>query len=75
MINQNQYLIEKNYFSHDLPDWNYQISQFEVPVVGLGELTIDFQTEDKKTIGVTRAHLENDAGKNIHTGSVPCWFK
>ncbi|MFY9082643.1 Asp-tRNA(Asn)/Glu-tRNA(Gln) amidotransferase subunit GatB, partial [Aliarcobacter butzleri] len=57
------------YFYPDLPS-GYQISQFEVPVVGLGELTIDFPDGRQKTIGVTRAHLENDAGKNIHSGNV-----
>src|SRR5574344_735635 len=59
----------KNYFYTDLLS-GYQISQFEVPVVGLGELTIDFPDGRQKTIGVTRAHLENDAGKNIHSGNV-----
>ncbi|MFY4842832.1 Asp-tRNA(Asn)/Glu-tRNA(Gln) amidotransferase GatCAB subunit B, partial [Aliarcobacter butzleri] len=39
-------------------------------VVGLGELTIDFPDGSQKTIGVTRAHLENDAGKNIHSVNV-----
>ena len=58
----------KNYFYPDLPN-GYQISQFEIPVVGLGELTIDFPDGRQKTIGVTRAHLENDAGKNIHAGN------
>ncbi|WP_072679447.1 Asp-tRNA(Asn)/Glu-tRNA(Gln) amidotransferase subunit GatB [Arcobacter sp. LA11] len=68
-INQKSIFNRKNYFYPDLPN-GYQISQFEVPVVGLGELTIDFPDGSHKTIGVTRAHLENDAGKNIHAGSV-----
>lgn len=68
-INQKSIFNRKNYFYPDLPS-GYQISQFEVPVVGLGELTIDFADGRQKTIGVTRAHLENDAGKNIHSGSV-----
>ena len=68
-INQKSVFNRKNYFYPDLPS-GYQISQFEVPVVGLGELTIDFPDGRQKTIGVTRAHLENDAGKNIHAGTV-----
>ena len=68
-INQKSIFNRKNYFYPDLPN-GYQISQFEVPVVGLGELVIDFPDGRQKTIGVTRAHLENDAGKNIHAGSV-----
>ena len=68
-INQKSIFNRKNYFYPDLPS-GYQISQFEVPVVGLGELTIDFPDGRQKTIGVTRAHLENDAGKNIHSGNV-----
>lgn len=68
-INQKSIFNRKNYFYPDLPS-GYQISQFEVPVVGLGELVIDFEDGRQKTIGVTRAHLENDAGKNIHAGAV-----
>ena len=68
-INQKSIFNRKNYFYPDLPN-GYQISQFEVPVVGLGELVIDFPDGRSKKIGVTRAHLENDAGKNIHAGSV-----
>jgi aspartyl-tRNA(Asn)/glutamyl-tRNA(Gln) amidotransferase subunit B len=68
-INQKSIFNRKNYFYPDLPS-GYQISQFEVPVVGLGELVIDFPDGSQKTIGVTRAHLENDAGKNIHAGDV-----
>lgn len=68
-INQKSIFNRKNYFYPDLPN-GYQISQFEVPVVGLGELVIDFEDGSSKKIGVTRAHLENDAGKNIHAGSV-----
>ncbi|KAB7884395.1 Asp-tRNA(Asn)/Glu-tRNA(Gln) amidotransferase subunit GatB [Poseidonibacter ostreae] len=58
----------KNYFYPDLPN-GYQISQFEVPIVGLGELVIDFPDGRQKTIGVTRAHLENDAGKSKHAAN------
>ena len=67
-INQKSIFNRKNYFYPDLPS-GYQISQFEVPVVGLGELVIDFPDGSQKTIGVTRAHLENDAGKSIHAGA------
>ena len=67
-INQVSIFNRKNYFYPDLPT-GYQISQLEIPVVGLGELTIDFPDGRSKTIGVTRAHLENDAGKNIHSGN------
>lgn len=54
----------KNYFYPDLPK-GYQISQFELPVVGKGHLNI-FVDNCEKTIGVTRAHLEEDAGKSLH---------
>tara|TARA_B110000046_G_C13011165_1_gene406730 strand:- start:365 stop:1789 length:1425 start_codon:yes stop_codon:yes gene_type:complete len=66
-INQKSIFNRKNYFYPDLPT-GYQISQFEVPVVGFGEVIIDFEDGSSKTIGVTRAHLENDAGKNTHAG-------
>ncbi len=64
-INRKSIFNRKNYFYPDLPN-GYQISQFEVPIVGLGELVIDFPDGRQKTIGVTRAHLENDAGKSKH---------
>ena len=57
----------KNYFYPDLPK-GYQISQYEIPVVGRGHLDIDLEDGSKKRIGVTRAHLEEDAGKSIHDG-------
>ncbi len=57
----------KNYFYPDLPK-GYQISQFEIPIVEHGELYIDFKDGSSKRIGITRAHLEEDAGKNIHEG-------
>lgn len=63
-INNNNIFARKNYFYPDLPK-GYQISQFEIPIVGKGH--IDITTADgKKTIGITRAHLEEDAGKSIH---------
>jgi len=54
----------KNYFYPDLPK-GYQISQYDLPVVGNGQLNILVDGEEK-TVGVTRAHLEEDAGKSLH---------
>ena len=55
----------KNYFYPDLPK-GYQISQFYEPIVGKGSLTITLENGTQKTIGITRAHLEEDAGKSLH---------
>ncbi|MDD3517845.1 MAG: Asp-tRNA(Asn)/Glu-tRNA(Gln) amidotransferase subunit GatB [Chromatiales bacterium] len=55
----------KNYFYPDLPK-GYQISQYELPVVARGTLEIELEDGETKTIGVTRAHLEEDAGKSLH---------
>ncbi len=55
----------KNYFYPDLPK-GYQISQYELPIVSEGSLTIMLDDGTDKRIGVTRAHLEEDAGKSIH---------
>ncbi|MBN2886112.1 MAG: Asp-tRNA(Asn)/Glu-tRNA(Gln) amidotransferase subunit GatB [Chromatiaceae bacterium] len=55
----------KNYFYPDLPK-GYQISQYELPVVGRGQVEILLEDGSVKTIGVTRAHLEEDAGKSLH---------
>ncbi|MFO1424359.1 MAG: Asp-tRNA(Asn)/Glu-tRNA(Gln) amidotransferase subunit GatB [Candidatus Competibacteraceae bacterium] len=55
----------KNYFYPDLPK-GYQISQYELPVVQKGQLTIDLEDGTSKVIGITRAHLEEDAGKSLH---------
>jgi aspartyl-tRNA(Asn)/glutamyl-tRNA(Gln) amidotransferase subunit B len=57
----------KNYFYPDLPK-GYQISQYELPVVGKGHLDIVLDDGTKKRIGITRAHLEEDAGKSLHEG-------
>jgi aspartyl-tRNA(Asn)/glutamyl-tRNA(Gln) amidotransferase subunit B len=57
----------KNYFYPDLPK-GYQISQYEQPVVGNGALAILLDDGLVKTVGVTRAHLEEDAGKSLHEG-------
>ena len=64
-INDGSVFDRKNYFYPDLPK-GYQISQFELPIVGLGSLEITMEDGTKKTIGVTRAHLEEDAGKSLH---------
>ncbi len=55
----------KNYFYPDLPK-GYQISQYELPIVKQGSLTVVLDDGTEKTIGVTRAHLEEDAGKSLH---------
>jgi aspartyl-tRNA(Asn)/glutamyl-tRNA(Gln) amidotransferase subunit B len=55
----------KNYFYPDLPK-GYQISQLDLPIVGKGELAIELEDGSEKIIGVTRAHLEEDAGKSMH---------
>ncbi|WP_456372480.1 Asp-tRNA(Asn)/Glu-tRNA(Gln) amidotransferase subunit GatB [Thiolapillus sp.] len=55
----------KNYFYPDLPK-GYQISQFELPIVGPGHVDIVLKDGESKRIGVTRAHLEEDAGKSLH---------
>ncbi|BAO43214.1 Asp-tRNA(Asn)/Glu-tRNA(Gln) amidotransferase subunit GatB [Thiolapillus brandeum] len=55
----------KNYFYPDLPK-GYQISQFELPIVGPGHVDILLGDGQEKRIGVTRAHLEEDAGKSLH---------
>jgi aspartyl-tRNA(Asn)/glutamyl-tRNA(Gln) amidotransferase subunit B len=57
----------KNYFYPDLPK-GYQISQYELPIVAGGELFISGDDGAPKRIGITRAHLEEDAGKSIHEG-------
>ncbi|SEP13048.1 Asp-tRNA(Asn)/Glu-tRNA(Gln) amidotransferase subunit GatB [Aquisalimonas asiatica] len=57
----------KNYFYPDLPK-GYQISQYELPIVHDGELHIELEDGTTKRIGVTRAHLEEDAGKSLHEG-------
>ena len=57
----------KNYFYPDLPK-GYQISQYELPIVADGELYIRDGDGNEKRIGITRAHLEEDAGKSVHTG-------
>ncbi|MCQ2651153.1 Asp-tRNA(Asn)/Glu-tRNA(Gln) amidotransferase subunit GatB [Helicobacter pylori] len=66
-INQYSLFARKNYFYPDLPK-AYQISQFEVPIVSDGKLEIDAK-DGVKIVRIERAHMEEDAGKNIHEGS------
>ncbi|GAA8048294.1 Asp-tRNA(Asn)/Glu-tRNA(Gln) amidotransferase subunit GatB [Helicobacter pylori] len=66
-INQYSIFARKNYFYPDLPK-AYQISQFEVPIVSDGKLEIDTK-EGVKIVRIERAHMEEDAGKNIHEGN------
>ena len=64
-INKYSIFARKNYFYPDLPK-GYQISQFEIPIVGSGAIDIPLDNGEKKMVGITRAHLEEDAGKSIH---------
>src|SRR5271169_3439262 len=58
----------KNYFYADLPA-GYQISQYKHPIVGKGEILLDMADGSTRTIGITRLHLEQDAGKSMHDQS------
>ena len=64
-INNTSIFDRKNYFYPDLPK-GYQISQLDFPTVGKGALTITLEDGEEKIIGVTRAHMEEDAGKSLH---------
>ena len=64
-IGKTSIFARKNYFYPDLPK-GYQISQFELPIVGKGHLDIILDSETTKRVGITRAHLEEDAGKSLH---------
>ena len=64
-INNTSVFDRKNYFYPDLPQ-GYQISQFEYPIVGEGEVTVDFKEKESIVIRIERLHLEQDAGKSIH---------
>jgi aspartyl-tRNA(Asn)/glutamyl-tRNA(Gln) amidotransferase subunit B len=66
-ITRRSIFARKNYFYPDLPK-GYQISQYEHPVVSRGSLNVLLDDGTAKTIGVTRAHLEEDAGKSLHEG-------
>jgi len=64
-INKRSVFDRKNYFYPDLPQ-GYQISQYTQPIVGKGSIEIDLKNGNSKKIGITRLHLEQDAGKSIH---------
>ncbi len=64
-INRTSVFDRKNYFYPDLPQ-GYQISQFSDPVVGRGEIVLDMEDGGARTVGITRIHLEQDAGKSLH---------
>jgi len=64
-INLTSIFERKNYFYPDLPQ-GYQISQFQFPIVGKGKISIDLLDGGTKDIGITRLHLEQDAGKSLH---------
>jgi len=66
-INRRSIFARKNYFYPDLPK-GYQISQYEMPIVKGGTIEIDLGGGKKKTVRLTRAHLEEDAGKSLHEG-------
>ena len=64
-INRRSIFARKNYFYPDLPK-GYQISQYEIPIVQGGSIPIETKKRGPKVIRLTRAHLEEDAGKSIH---------
>ncbi len=64
-INNTSVFDRKNYFYPDLPQ-GYQISQFKYPIVGEGEVTVDFKDKESIVVNIERLHLEQDAGKSIH---------
>src|SRR5690349_7765677 len=66
-ISRHSVFARKNYFYPDLPK-GYQISQYELPIVCGGALDILLDDGARKRVGITRAHLEEDAGKSLHEG-------
>jgi aspartyl-tRNA(Asn)/glutamyl-tRNA(Gln) amidotransferase subunit B len=66
-IERRSVFARKNYFYPDLPK-GYQISQYELPIVAQGSLDIVLEDGSRKRVGITRAHLEEDAGKSLHEG-------
>src|SRR6185437_1998337 len=70
-VNETSIFARKNYFYPDLPK-GYQISQFDKPIAEFGEIEIPVAGEAKsvrtKKIGITRLHMEEDAGKSLHDG-------
>nr|WP_320011309.1 Asp-tRNA(Asn)/Glu-tRNA(Gln) amidotransferase subunit GatB [uncultured Desulfobulbus sp.] len=69
-INQENRFARKNYFYPDLPK-GYQISQFELPICEHGRLEIEVEGQEPKVIGITRIHMEEDAGKLVHDDREP----
>ncbi|MDQ7817185.1 MAG: Asp-tRNA(Asn)/Glu-tRNA(Gln) amidotransferase subunit GatB [Melioribacteraceae bacterium] len=67
-IKERSIFARKNYFYPDLPK-GYQISQYEEPICEHGKVVIEFKDGSKKEIGITRIHMEEDAGKSIHDQS------
>jgi aspartyl-tRNA(Asn)/glutamyl-tRNA(Gln) amidotransferase subunit B len=67
-INLRSVFDRKNYFYADLPA-GYQISQYKQPIVGEGEIVLDLPDGSSRTVGITRLHLEQDAGKSLHDQS------
>lgn len=67
-INMTSVFDRKNYFYADLPA-GYQISQYTQPIVGKGEILLDLPDGTSRTVGITRLHLEQDAGKSMHDQS------
>jgi aspartyl-tRNA(Asn)/glutamyl-tRNA(Gln) amidotransferase subunit B len=67
-INRRSVFDRKNYFYADLPQ-GYQISQYKDPIVGTGEIVLDLPDGSARTVGITRLHLEQDAGKSLHDQS------
>ena len=64
-VSQRSVFARKNYFYPDLPQ-GYQISQFDLPIVEAGHIDIPLENGETKRVGITRAHLEQDAGKSLH---------
>jgi len=65
MVNRRSIFARKNYFYPDLPK-GYQISQMDLPIVARGDILIEQEDGTSQTVGITRAHLEEDAGKSLH---------
>jgi aspartyl-tRNA(Asn)/glutamyl-tRNA(Gln) amidotransferase subunit B len=64
-INKRSVFARKNYFYADLPQ-GYQISQYELPIVGVGTIILDMPDGSTREVGIERLHLEQDAGKSMH---------
>jgi aspartyl-tRNA(Asn)/glutamyl-tRNA(Gln) amidotransferase subunit B len=72
-INLRSVFDRKNYFYPDLPP-GYQISQYQQPIVGKGRLVLDLPDGSTREVGITRLHLEQDAGKSLHDQSPNATF-